>query len=219
MILQDKYEAEAWYNMAELSNYVRTIAIFIIFMSFTVIIIPENKYEKYIKLVMGIMLVAVIVGPLAGVLARFGGIGDFSLAGMPAIDMRQIDEQIANASTEQIEQILAIYHADLAAHLERLVNTGSQYTFIDGFFDIARNEDNFGQLLGLRLTVTTAQQHAGGMITIDPVRIDISVNTRGLGRQGDSSENVENEQVMALKNLIADFYNLDKTSIHVSIRH
>ena len=204
--------------MTELADYVRNIAVFIIFMTFVSIIVPENKYEKYAKLIMGIVLMGIVISPLAGIVGRLSDSGGFVLNGMPLIDMRQIETQITSASEFQIDSILTAYQADLTTHLRRLVENSSEYSLLDAYFDIGRSEENFGKILGIHLTVSPHPPHnARGLITIDPVRIDISVNTRGLGRQTEQ-ENVENEQMLALKNLIANFYNVDIESIHVSIR-
>ncbi|MCL2350256.1 MAG: stage III sporulation protein AF, partial [Defluviitaleaceae bacterium] len=53
--------------MTALSEYIRNLAVFLIFASFISIISPGKKYEQYINLVLGIILIFVIIAPLSGI--------------------------------------------------------------------------------------------------------------------------------------------------------
>lgn len=48
-------------------SYVKTIIVFIIFMSFMQVIIPNSKYKSYINLIFGILLVFVMVDPVKNI--------------------------------------------------------------------------------------------------------------------------------------------------------
>ncbi|MCL2171223.1 MAG: stage III sporulation protein AF [Defluviitaleaceae bacterium] len=201
--------------MYQLSTYVRNIAVFIIFMSFVTIIIPQNKYEKYVKLIIGIVMVGIIASPLVRLIGGFAD-GAAGFAPIPAIDMAAIEADIENASAAQIDNILAAYKTELAAHLERLVNTTSDFTFIEARFDINRDAERFGEIMSIFLTISeTPADTRQRLISIDPVRIDIAVNTRGM--PAPPADIDENPQIAALKNTIVDFYNMDIQNIHVFI--
>jgi len=213
--------------MAELSNYVRNIAVFIIFMGFVSIIIPGDKYEKYVNLVMGIILVFMALSPMTRIFGNVaaGEILPFSVVTETA-SLRSLEQDIQSAGNAQAENIIANYHAELIAQLERLVNTGSEYTFIRGRFDIDVSQEHFGRILRLDLTVSqtsaTSPASAGqsrNLVNIDPIRIEVAVNTRGENR-GNTEQNgqsVESGHMVSLKNLISNFYNMDTGNIHITI--
>lgn len=53
--------------MDYISAYFRQIVIFIIFMTFIEILIPDKKYKKYIDFVLGLMLISVMVSPISNI--------------------------------------------------------------------------------------------------------------------------------------------------------
>jgi len=196
--------------MQVVSEYIRNIAVFMIFSSFITIISPGKKYEPYINLVLGIILIFLITIPLAGVInAIAGGSGDFfsdaSLQHERAIMARQIED----AGQAQIDTILETYTQSLAQQLTRIVeNHGFALHNVE--FDIDSGED-FGKIQSMRITISEDDVQPR-LIRIDPVRIAAGVNTRG---EQTPSEIEESPRIISLKNAISDFYNLSEDNIYV----
>jgi len=68
--------------MEEIGDYIRNIAMFLIFSSFVGIIMPGEKYKQYVDLALGIILILVIIAPLGNVITALGGdvFSDISLS-------------------------------------------------------------------------------------------------------------------------------------------
>lgn len=50
--------------MENIIKYIKDIAVYVILTGFISIIIPNNSYKKYIKLVIGVILVAIVIEPI-----------------------------------------------------------------------------------------------------------------------------------------------------------
>ena len=201
--------------MLELSNYVRNIAVFLIFASFVTIISPGKKYEQYINLVLGVILIFVVTAPLAGVIgALAGGSGDIFRDIELSYDRAMLARQIESGGEAQLEMILAGYKDALTEQMGRIVRNHGEFELVGVEFDVDTGE-NFGQILAVRAVVTEATGGRTPFIHIDPVRIAIGVNDRGGDRD---REHVESPQIMSLKNAVSDFYNLDIENIILETR-
>jgi len=202
-------------TMIELSNYVRNIAVFLIFASFVTIILPGKKYEQYVNLVLGIILIFVVTAPLAGVIgALAGGSGDiFRDVGLTH-DRAVLARQIESGGEAQLEMILSGYKEALTAQVDRIVQSHGEFELIYVEFDVDVGE-NFGEILAVRAVVGESAGNRTPLISIDPVRIALGVNDRGQATEG---RDVESPQIMSLKSAISDFYNLDIENIILETR-
>lgn len=201
--------------MAAIADYVRNIAVFLIFSSFVTIIMPGKKYEQYINLILGIILIFLVTAPLAGILGLLSqGSGDiFRDIGLQ-YDRAVLARQIEGASEAGEEAILAGFKEALTQQVERVVVGHGYFVLQHVEFEIDRAE-NFGEILSMHLEVKTGEASATPLITIDPVRINFGVNTLG---QPVQLGHVESPQIMSLKNALSDFYNLDKENIILETR-
>ena len=201
--------------MSHLSDYIRNLAVFLVFASFIGIISPGKKYKAYIDLVLGIILIFVLTAPLAGVInALAGGSGDIFADMSLAYDRAALSRQIAYADDAQQSAILQIYKDGLAEQTRRLIENHGEFEFLvaDFAIDVA---ENFGAILGMELVVQ-GRDAATRFLRVDPVRIEPVIGGRGQPAAQNQND-VECPHILSLKNLLASFYNLDKQRIHIKI--
>ena len=193
------------------SEYIRNIAVFLIFSSFITIISPGKKYEPYINLVLGIILIFLVTIPLAGVInAIAGGSGDFFSDATLQHERAIMARQIEDASQGQINTILETYTQSLTQQLTRIV-AGHGFTLHHADFEIDTGAD-FGAILSIHMTVGEGEATAR-LVRIDPVRITPGVNTRG---EPTPTETQDSTRIISLKNAISDFYNLSQDNIYIN---
>jgi len=201
--------------MAFLANYIRNIAVFMIFASFVTIICPSKKFEQYINLVLGIIMIFVVAAPLAGIITSITGSSGNILRDMHInYDRAVLARQIADADQAGRDAIIAEYRSALTEQLRRVVDTHGTFSLQDAYFDIDVDE-NFGKILSIHAVLTTRTVGRQPLISIDPVRIEIGIGTRGLPASSDATES---PQILTLKNAISDFYNLDMSNIILETR-
>ena len=202
--------------MIEIGNYVRNIAVFMIFSSFIGIIMPGEKYKQYVDLVLGIVLIFVIIAPLGGIIAGLsGGSGDIFSDINLSYDRAVMARHIESAEEAGLEQILSNYREALTEQLRRIVGNHA-FTLHHAEFEIDTGED-FGKILHLHLVVSQGEASSARLVRIDPVRINPAINTRGQAQTAENGD-VETPQIMSLKNVISDFYNLDMSNIILEMR-
>jgi len=198
--------------MQIISEYIRNLAVFLIFSSFITIITPSKKYETYVNLVLGIILIFIITMPLAGIInTMVGGSGDFFSDMALQYDRAVMSQRIEDAGQEQIDIILTNYRQSLTQQLERIVSNHN-LTLHNAEFEIDIGQD-FGAILSIRAVVGEDTTVGGtSFIRIDPVRIGLGVNTGG---QPTPAEIAESPRIISLKNAISDFYNLSQDNIYI----
>ena len=190
--------------MAQLVQAVKSILYFVILIAFTEIIMPNARYKKYIKMVMGMILILMILTPLAGFLGgkgvgfSFGG----ALAGFRAAE--------SSVGADEVELEMDTYWQALlkSAFDERVKAQGSSLAKDEGFdlldARVATNAD-MSQITRIDAKVREtdpAQPGKKGFIRIEPVVI-------GSGSQADA---VKTDQ---LKKTVSDFYNVPAEYIYI----
>ncbi|MCL2353931.1 MAG: stage III sporulation protein AF [Defluviitaleaceae bacterium] len=202
--------------MTHIADYIRNLAVFIIFSSFISIINPGKKYEQYINLVLGIILIFIIISPLSGIINAFAGSsGDIFADISLSYDRAALARQIEQADQSQRELIISIYKEGLTAQIERLIDNHGYFTLDYASFSIDERE-NFGEIITIHLFLIEIER-ARAFIRIDPVRIDPIIGSRGEPRQT-GAENQAAPEILSLKNLLSSFYNLDMQNIILEVR-
>lgn len=56
--------------MEIIKNYAEKIGVFVIVAAYIDLILPNNSYRKYVKLIMGAMLTAMVIEPLTLIVKR-----------------------------------------------------------------------------------------------------------------------------------------------------
>ncbi|MCL2168840.1 MAG: stage III sporulation protein AF [Defluviitaleaceae bacterium] len=203
--------------MTALSDYIRNLAVFLIFASFITIINPGKKFENYINLVLGIILIFIVIAPLSGVIAALGSSsGDIFADINLAYDRAALSHQIAAADQSGQDAILALFTEGLTDQTRRLVDNHGHFDLLSVHFNIDQTPENFGAIETMHLFLEP-RGAARPLVRIDPVRITPAIGTRG-EPQPQSDTPVENPHIMSLKNILSSFYNLDEDNIILETR-
>lgn len=56
--------------MEIIKNYGEKIGVFVVIAAYVDLILPDNSYRKYVKLIMGAMLTAIVLEPLSFIIKR-----------------------------------------------------------------------------------------------------------------------------------------------------
>ena len=192
--------------MAQLFQAVKSILYFVILIAFTEIIMPNVRYKKYIKMVMGMILILMILTPLASFLGGRGAGFDYADAFAGSLraaenshgaDQRELDAQwrsmLKSAFDEQVKAQLSSFAR------------GEGFELIE-----ARVETDAGMSQITRIDATVretspARPEKKGIIRIEPVII-------GDGSRPDNADTADR-----LKKTVSDFYKIPADSIHINV--
>lgn len=184
-------------------NWMKGIACFFIISSLVLHLIPNEKYQKYMKLFMGFLMIIFLLKPVG------------RLFSLDNIFESYMNDNSYNQMTSELEARLKGVEEDrqniiLAEYKEKISDGISEY--LDGIdmelkdlsvtIDTNEASESFGQIVTMSLSVTKKGNQK-----------NISVGTVTLGENNAESQLL----VMEIKNYLSDFYNLEKHNINVNI--
>ena len=178
--------------------YIRNITYYLMFVTVVGMLAPAGKYRKFVSLVMGFTLIAVMIAPLARfgrelpVTEWFAGLGTHENVDMTETSYtRWRDTYLREAFEAQL-------HGQLTGLLEQNGFTvrSARFTYTDDFM----------RLTSVRVEVSGAEiERRVPFIRIEPVRISDRLETETC------------QTAIAVKNLISQFYNLGQEHIYVTV--
>ena len=204
------------------TEYIRNLCVFVIFMSLAKIIIP-TKFKDYLNLVLGFVLVFLLINPFA-MLRNTAGLNGLADAFF-SMEQSLVKNQAAGSYDKaQTDAVLAAYRIRLEERLNGLLGqSGFELTSV--YFEIIEDGERFGELLSIRAEVKEKQgggSSGGGLRdtikieqpSFEPIRIVIGKNTAADVPE-QTAEEQETAQTTRLKKLISDFYNLPADNIYI----
>jgi len=184
-----------------LGEYVRNIAVFLLFTSFIGIIMPSGKYKGYVNLVLGFMLIFIVLAPLVNMgAASFDdalmelniamGVSDGSLGATHG----EMEERRIELITENVQQSLKI----------QLEHPLSELGFRVNDINITLGENY--EILGMELHLADLEEaeEQGGLIRVERIRVN-------------RDEPVKDPRVLDVINFIENFYNLPSGTVVVRL--
>lgn len=188
-------------------QWVKNIAIFYIISTLVQNLIPNDKYKRYIKLFLGIVMVILLVRPLGDLL----GLGDnFEniLTDKNNQEMAaELKAELGLVDEERSRIIVGEYTDKICGVIEEYVTgLGAYYIDADVEIDTDSTSDTFGTINSITVNVSRGSSYQQDRIPIEEIEI------------GAGGEDM-NEELLSvrIKNYLSDFYNLSKRNIYVNI--
>lgn len=199
--------------LGAISHYIKNIAVFLVFVSFVGIILPNTKYKNYINIVMGFILIFIMLEPVTRLLYGKDNPMDSVMLNMEL----ELEKNIVNNESQYYDDmknqmIMENFNVLIKQQVENILEQEG-YRVSD--FQLTCIE-NTGEIQTLVLTVSkeTVEPTAKPFVRIESVKIETSKRkenpTAAIGEEDPEIKNV--------KNKISDFYNLSKDNIHVNIQ-
>jgi len=180
--------------------YLRNITYYLLFASMVGLVAPAGKYKKFVSLVMGLVLLALMVQPLGALFGSHGLPVTEWFSGLVAAESPQED---GTYQAWRDAHLTAAFHDQLSAQLEGLLGANGITIHEAGF----THAEDFSRITSVwvRVSRKDEEERRVPFIRIEPVQI-----TR-------PEETEENPLKAEVRNLISGFYNLPDTHIHVEI--
>jgi len=190
-------------NMSAFFEYLRNITYYLMFATVVGMIAPTGKYHKFVSLVMGFILLAIMLAPLA----RWSGeipVTQWFSGVVPQYAMPG-DSAETNYTAWRNNYLRTAFEAQLETQLTNLL-VQSNFTVYFAEFDYS---DDFSRITSVRVAVSRAAEEENRrvpFIRIEPVQIS----------RPDAEADCPT--ATAAKNLISEFYNIDMAHIYVEVR-
>lgn len=180
-----------------------------IFATFASIIVPNNKYKKYIDMVTGLILIMIISKPIAGILnsgtgqipfntlfAGIKGFGNVDVSSAESVDYEKLHSEMLKQTYDELA----------LRQMQSLLDNETKYAILSA--EIEASED-LGQIKHISLLLQAVEDTRSGkpLIWIEPIRIGTGVG---------SVSNNNDPEIEKIKKIISDFYNLSFDNIHIT---
>lgn len=209
--------------MDELYGWVRNITYYLIFMTVVSNILPNKKYEKYIKLFAGMILILLVLQPLTGGLRLEDKLAYYFESITLQENADDLKKELLGMEDKRLEQMILQYEQAVAVDLEAMITQ-------EGFYQkeihvtIERNQDSpaFGMVTSIRMTVTAKKPEEAvdnGVVPIDPVTpVDpVIIQEQEYQEKSKEERRQEHTSINLLKNKIMDYYSLEADYVEIRL--
>ena len=192
--------------MDDIISYAKTVLFFLLFVNLIMQLLKGSDYERFVHPVCGMILIIMMIRPL---LSLFGGEEKVLYAAEQKISLLLSGDEMRLSLPQEAGYEFAV----LEAYEEELVTQLSGIIAEDGLevvnadFSLSAEEKDFGTIRGLTLTAVEKKEGSTSRIEIVPIVFE---------RKG-CDQTVSAEEIR-IKDKLADFYQVDKDNIYVSIK-
>lgn len=194
--------------MDVLHSWVKGIVCYSILTAVFMEVLPD-KFRKYIRLYMGLLFILLFLSPAIRLFHLEDTMEDFFNKANLKIELEDKSFELQLKEEAALEELKEEYTQQLKGELSGFLD-GQGYTLseVELAWEEDTGEEEFGEVSALRLIVQPLQERDTEPkgIRVDRVQVEV------FQKQGESME--EN----ALKNELANFYNIDVANINVSIQ-
>ncbi|MBS6643270.1 MAG: stage III sporulation protein AF [Clostridiaceae bacterium] len=194
--------------MEELYGWVKNITCYLIFITVAVNLLPNKKYEKYIRLFAGMVLILLVVKPLTGSLRLEDKISRYFESISFQNEADELKNDLIGMENIRLVKVIEQYQEAVAGDLEQMAQ-------MEGFYPVStsvtiegdQEKENFGQVT--RISMTVSAETGPQETLVEPVKkVEI----------GDRDQVVkENTLLNTLRKRIEEYYGLEGTYVEIQL--
>jgi len=202
------------------SDWVKNIILLVFFSYILEMFIPNNDLKKYIRMIMGFLVILVIISPLLNVFSKDFEFNDFNISILQTSTDLEI-QRVINAGEEMEQryhdQALTHYKTMIARqmenHLTNLVQEKNSKIYVEvNLFDDIEKE-TFGKLKEVNI-VLEIQDNEEDIIK-QPIKIKIN---SGAEIDYIKSKTYISKLENNIKDIISKDYDIPKKTVHIEVR-
>ena len=179
-------------------DYIRNIILFLVFMSFIQVILPNNKYRCYINLVFGMILIFIMIKPIDSILNGVNNIDSLNIFNNQDFEINSnIDSE--KYKDIQNQMVKNAFQDNIKVQIESILK--NEYVIKKINLELYENKYEEINIDKIYLTLNKFNKN----IYIKPFNEDKNI------------ENLEKKEINDIKKLISDFYNMPSENIFITI--
>ncbi len=200
-----------------ITNWTERLIIIILIATLLELFLPDNRFQPYIKIVMGLLIILIMLDPLGKLFHLH--IQPLNTQKFTGQERPAEKNKIKKLKSEIDQQNAAYIHKQMAVQLEDMVNKEVQdaYGYRITNIDMKTAASNSGKMEHLTVYLSKDKAAASGKnseISVDPVK---AVSITGGGTSQDKSEEMtlNNKQKLELIQLLAGKWDVDPKIIEI----
>ncbi|KXG78166.1 hypothetical protein AN618_05580 [Fervidicola ferrireducens] len=192
--------------VANLSSWIKQIIMVAMFTLFVDLFMPDNDLRKYIKVILGIIVMIAILNPIISLLNADTFFAGVQLEAGGYLDENSISRQAEKLKQKNMEMALELYEKELE---ERIVRQLRQLTFLEvSKTDVKVEQD--GSIKEIHLVIKKNSPQPKKNVEKVFVSLDSHLSST-------SKTNFEKDEIKKLKEYLSAFYEIPETNISVEV--
>ena len=148
--------------MEGIYQWVRSLVFYLIFSTMLMNLLPDKRYEKYLRLITGVIFLLLFFRPftdLTGIEARIAG--TFEQLSFRN-DVQSLKREMEDVDQERMMRMLEGYRKAVETDLETMAETGAmECREVHAALDMDADSESFGSLTGIKIRVGPAEDFSG----------------------------------------------------------
>lgn len=198
-----------------LYSWVKNIVYYFIFITVIGHILPHKKYEKFIKLFSGLILILIVIQPVIKGLKLEEQINYYFESYSFKNEVGDFEKELLGIENQRVDQMIGRYEQAVAMDIDKI-------TLECGFYPVKtkvkiegnKETEQFGTVTGIQMVVSLMPQESAEIMMIDPVMIRIEGDSEE-ARQQEYQE--EQTTLNVLRRKIESYYGLEASYVEIRL--
>lgn len=203
-------------KMTFLYDWVKNLAVFLIFISIIRNLLPKSHYEKYVKLFTGMLVILLVLQPLSGFLGVQDRIDTLFSLDLYSQEMDEMKEDFVQAGSGYENALLEEYEDQIKKQVTLLLKEeGVQVSQIDFYVCMEEGADEYGNISRMEVYLGEEEEkNSDKFPTIPTPEIELEKERAEQTENGFLSDYQRiDEEKLAEK--ICDYYNLERSQVEI----
>lgn len=220
--------------MEEITGWVRNLVFYLVFLTLVLNLLPAGKYEKYVRLFAGMVLVLVAIRPFTSGFRLDEKVAYYFDVFSYREEAADFEKQLTGMEEKRMEELTGRYEEAAADRVREMAEeAGMEPETVEVTIGKDREEESFGKITDIRILEKEAEEeNAENRIRIEPVQPVEQVgkeNGKEAGNGTDFPAAASGEAVKAaekepegakeLRRRIAEYYQLEESHVEVQWEH
>lgn len=227
--------------MGELYTWVRNITFYLVLVSVLTNLLPSRKYEKYMRLFLGMIMILLIIQPITGSLRLEERIAYYFSSINFHNQAEDLEKELIGAEQQRLEQMIAQYEAAVGMDLEQMVKAAGLYpVYCQVVIGKEPEKQEFGKVTQIKLTVSAHELerdsknplHETEDTRMQPVYEVEPVDIQKIGKEGEdqpdtgqsetegNSDTLETQNgLRTLRRKICEYYSLEEAYVEIQLEN
>lgn len=188
-----------------IKNWVINICAAVIFITAVELIIPENKMDKYVKFVMGLILIAVIMNPIVKVLSSKGDMANYINRATNYVNSTSINSNIQQEKASDRDNTISEFKTNLQNTCAKMLKE----KFPENNYEVTADVKYTSQEQEISIEDLKIDVKTSGVEKIRKVSIDAKISNT------DDEIYSNDKTAVDIKNYLNDELKIDKNNIFV----
>lgn len=214
-------------DMEQLFEWIRSITYYLIFITVVTNLLPNKKYEKYVRFFAGMVLILLVLKPITGGLRLDDTLAYYFEAISLKKEAGELTGEISKMEGQRLNKMITQYEEAVSEDLKSMAES-SGFGCRESKAEINQDQESsrFGHVVRVSMVLTpeageTEEAAVSAVEKIAPIEKVPEVEgikiTESRPDNGNQKRQEENSRLSGLRRRIAEYYDLEEQDIEIQV--